>query len=105
MTSVADAVKKMQEKFNPSAAAGLDLVFGFNITDEGKQYALIVKDGTCDLQEGENPDASVTLVTDSETLEGIVSGETDGMQAFMSGKLRTEGDMMLALKLSELFPQ
>ena len=46
MTSVADAVKKMQEKFNPSAAAGLDLVFGFNITDEGKQYALIVKDGT-----------------------------------------------------------
>ena len=34
MTSVADAVKKMQEKFNPSAAAGLDLVFGFNITDE-----------------------------------------------------------------------
>ena len=39
MTSVADAVKKMQEKFNPSAAAGLDLVFGFNITDEDKHYA------------------------------------------------------------------
>ncbi|WP_432214807.1 SCP2 sterol-binding domain-containing protein [Salmonella enterica] len=26
------------------------------------------------------------------------------MQAFMGGKLRTEGDMMLAMKLSELFP-
>jgi len=26
------------------------------------------------------------------------------MQAFMGGKLRAEGDMMLALKLSELFP-
>lgn len=46
----------------------------------------------------------MTLVTDGETMEGIVSGETDGMQAFMSGKLRTEGDMMLAMKLSELFP-
>ena len=34
----------------------------------------------------------------------IVSGETDGMQAFMGGKLRAEGDMMLAMKLSELFP-
>jgi hypothetical protein len=33
MTSVADAVKAMQAKFNPAAAAGLDLVFGFNITD------------------------------------------------------------------------
>lgn len=104
MTSVADAVQAMKAKFNPSAAAGLDLVFGFNITDENKQYALIVKDGTCDLQQGENPDANVTLVMDSETLKGIVSGETDGMQAFMGGKLRAEGDMMLAMKLSELFP-
>jgi putative sterol carrier protein len=26
------------------------------------------------------------------------------MQAFMGGKLRAEGDMMLAMKLSELFP-
>jgi len=103
MTSVADAVKAMQAKFNPAAAAGLDLV-GFNITDEDKQYSLIVKDGTCDIQEGENPDANCTLVLDSETLKGIVSGETDGMQAFMGGKLRVEGDMMLSMKLSELFP-
>lgn len=104
MTSVADAVKAMQAKFNPAAAAGLDLVFGFNITDEDKQYALIVKDGTCEIQEGENPDANCTLVLDSQTLKDIVSGETDGMQAFMAGKLRAEGDMMLAMKLGELFP-
>ncbi len=103
MTSVADAVKTMQAKFNPAAAAGLDLIFGFRI-DETKHFNLIVKDSTCELQEGENPDANVTLVMDSETLEGIVSGETDGMQAFMGGKLRAEGDMMLAMKLSELFP-
>jgi putative sterol carrier protein len=103
MTSVADAIQSMKAKFNPSAAAGLDLVFGFRI-DEETNYSLIVKDGTCDVKEGENPDAQVTLVMDSETLKGIVSGETDGMQAFMSGKLRTEGDMMLAMKLSELFP-
>ncbi|MFJ3486972.1 SCP2 sterol-binding domain-containing protein [Pseudomonas sp. NPDC090202] len=103
MTSVADAVQAMKAKFNPSAAAGLDLVFGFRI-DDTQNFALIVKDGTCDLQEGENPDANVTLVMDSETMKGIVSGETDGMQAFMAGKLRAEGDMMLAMKLSELFP-
>ncbi|MFK3795810.1 MULTISPECIES: SCP2 sterol-binding domain-containing protein [unclassified Pseudomonas] len=103
MTSVADAVQAMKAKFDPSAAAGLDLVFGFRI-DEEKHFSLIVKDKTCELQEGENSDAQVTLVMDSETLKGIVSGETDGMQAFMQGKLRAEGDMMLAMKLSELFP-
>ena len=104
MTSVADAVQAMKAKFNPAAAAGLDLVFGFNITDEDKQYALIVKDGTCELQEGENENANCTLIMDSETLKGIVSGDTDGMQAFMGGKLRVDGDMMLSMKLSELFP-
>ena len=103
MSSVADTINSMQSKFNASAAAGLDLVFQFNIED-GENYALIVKDGTCALEQGDNPNANVTLIMDSETLKGIVSGETDGMQAFMGGKLRAEGDMMLAMKLSELFP-
>ncbi|OPB32512.1 SCP2 sterol-binding domain-containing protein [Pseudomonas fluorescens] len=103
MTDVAQAVEAMKAKFNPGAAVGLDLVFGFRI-DDTKNFSLVVKDQTCELKEGENPDAQVTLVMDSETLEGIVSGSTDGMQAFMGGKLRTEGDMMLAMKLSELFP-
>ncbi|UFH51328.1 SCP2 sterol-binding domain-containing protein [Pseudomonas sp. KNUC1026] len=103
MTDVSRAIEAMKARFNPAAASGLDLIFGFNI-DDAQHFNLIVKDGTCELQEGENADANVTLVTDSETLAGIVSGETDGMQAFMQGKLRTEGDMMLALKLNELFP-
>lgn len=103
MTDVAKAVEAMKAKFNPSAAEGLDLVFGFRI-DDTKNFSLVVKDKSCELKEGENPDAQVTLVMDSDTLEGIVDGTTDGMQAFMGGKLRTEGDMMLAMKLSELFP-
>ncbi|WP_437883399.1 SCP2 sterol-binding domain-containing protein [Pseudomonas sp. LRF_L74] len=103
MSSVADIVQSMKAKFNASAAAGLDLVFQFNIED-GENHYLVVKDGTCDVQKGDSPDASVTLIMDSATLKGITTGETDGMQAFMGGKLRAEGDMMLALKLTELFP-
>ncbi|MDM8349585.1 SCP2 sterol-binding domain-containing protein [Pseudomonas sp. sp1636] len=103
MMSVADIVNTMQSKFNAGAAAGLDLVFQFNIED-GENYALIIKDGTCTVEKGENANANVTLIMDTETLKGITSGETDGMQAFMGGKLRAEGDMMLAMKLSELFP-
>lgn len=103
MTDVAKAVEAMKAKFNPGAADGLDLVFGFRI-DDTQNFSLVVKNNTCELLEGENPDAQVTLVMDAETMEGIVDGSTDGMQAFMGGKLRTEGDMMLAMKLSELFP-
>jgi putative sterol carrier protein len=103
VSTVADVSKKLQSRFNPSAAQGLDLIFQFNIED-GDNYYLVVKDGACDLQPGDAADPNVTLIMDTETLKGIVNGETDGMQAFMSGKLRTEGDMMLAMKLGELFP-
>lgn len=103
MSNVAETIQGMKSRFNASAAAGLDLVFQFNITD-ADDYYLIVKDGTCDFHQGESADANVTLIMDSETMQGVISGETDGMQAFMAGKLRAEGDMMLALKLSELFP-
>ena len=41
MSEVAKAVEAMKAKFNPGAAAGLDLIFGFNITDEDKHLSLI----------------------------------------------------------------
>ena len=87
MTSVADAVQAMKAKFNPDAAAGLDLVFGFRI-DDTKNFSLVVKDKTCELKEGENPDAQVTLVMDGETLEGIVGSVRSALR---SGRGITRG--------------
>ncbi|MFC3606989.1 SCP2 sterol-binding domain-containing protein [Stutzerimonas tarimensis] len=103
MSDTGDILQKMQSRFNPSAAAGLDLVYQFNITD-ADNYHIIIKDGTCDLQAGVSDAADVTLITDKATMKEIISGETSGMQAFMSGRLRTEGDMMQALKLGDIFP-
>ncbi len=100
--SVANTFEALKQNFNADAGAGLDLVFQFNIEDD-QNYHLAIKDGNCDLVQGNHSDPSVTLIMNSETLKGIVSGETDGMQAFMAGQLRAEGDMMLATKLGELF--
>ncbi|MAD26624.1 MAG: SCP-2 family sterol carrier protein [Pseudomonadales bacterium] len=103
MTTVTEITSQMESKFNSAAAAGLDLVFQFNITDD-ENFNVTVKDGSCAVAQGEAADPNVTLIMDKETLVGVMTGETDGMQAFMGGKLRAEGDMMLALKLGELFP-
>jgi putative sterol carrier protein len=100
--SVEKIFEKLEQSFNAEAAQGLDLVFQFNIEDD-KTYHLVINDGTCKLHEGAHDDPSVTLIMNSETLEDVVSGETDGMQAFMAGQLRAEGDMMLATKLGDLF--
>jgi putative sterol carrier protein len=39
-----------------------------------------------------------------ETCLAWVNGELNGMQAFMSGKLKVSGDIMLANRIPELFP-
>lgn len=103
MSKVSEILQAMQGRFNPSAAAGLDLVFQFKITD-AENYYLVVKDGTCDLKSGDADPFDIALVMDKETVKGLISGELSGMQAFMSGRLKTEGNMMLAMKLGDLFP-
>ncbi len=104
MTSVADIISQMKGKFNADAAAGMENVFQFDIED-GDNFYIAIKDGDLDLGQGQHDDPSVTLIMNTETLVGVMTGETDGMQAFMAGQLRAEGDMMLATKLGELFPQ
>ncbi len=100
--SVAETFKQLKDNFNADAASGVDLVFQFNIED-GDNHYLAITNGTCTVSQGDHGEPSVTLIMNTETFKGIVSGETDGMQAFMAGQLRAEGDMMLAMKLGELF--
>ncbi|WP_221798538.1 SCP2 sterol-binding domain-containing protein [Oceanobacter mangrovi] len=103
MTSVSEIINTLNSRFDSDAADDLNAVFQFSIED-GDDYYITVKDGACEFGEGEHDDADVTLIMNTETLAGIATGETDGMQAFMSGQLRVEGDMMLATKIGELFP-
>jgi len=50
----------------------------------------------------ERPDTTFT-VTD-KTWVAIAEGRQDPTKAFMTGKLKVSGDMMLALKVPEFFP-
>ncbi|MFI0471360.1 SCP2 sterol-binding domain-containing protein [Halomonas sp. HMF6819] len=95
--------EKLESRFDPQAAKGMDEIFQFHFSDEQSHY-LHVQDGTLGIHEGEHDDPSVTLTTSTETLRGIMSGDISGMSAFMSGKLKASGNVMLATKLTSLFP-
>lgn len=103
MSTAPDFINTYTARFNADAAAGLDLVFQFDLEGTGS-YHMIIRDGACQVVEGAADEPNVTLITDTDTFKEIAEGETDGMQAFMMGKLRAEGEMMLAMKLAELFP-
>lgn len=103
MSTVNDIIDSMKARFNAEAAAGMDEVFQFDL-DDADSWHLVIKDGTCNMVDGTHDDPSVTLTMDMATMEAVMSGKMEGMQAFMMGKLRAEGNMMLATKLTALFP-
>ncbi|MCP1200392.1 SCP2 sterol-binding domain-containing protein [Notoacmeibacter sp. MSK16QG-6] len=47
--------------------------------------------------------ADCTITMEKSDLEDMIAGDLDATQAFMSGKLKVDGDMGVAMKLQQLF--
>lgn len=102
--TVEQLMEKMPDAFIPEKAQGLDAVIQFKFTgaEPGDWFAAI-KDGKVDVQRGANPSPKMTLSADSSDYVKIFTGELDGMQAFMQGKIKLTGDLNLAMKLMQMF--
>ena len=104
MASVAEIFGAMADRFNPDAAAGMDAVFQYDVTgDDGGKWYCAIKDGACDVQEGEHESPSITITIADSDFVDMIEGRLNGQQAFMSGKLKIGGDMMLAMKIGTIF--
>ena len=102
--TVAETIKKLQERFNPQAAAGLNKTIQLNISgEEAGKWAVKIANQTCELIPGgvEKPDLTLSLV-DKDWI-AITEGKLDAMNAYMTGKLKAAGDIMLAMRISNLF--
>jgi putative sterol carrier protein len=97
----------MQERFRADKAAGQSAVIGWEIAapDGTRSYQVKVADGTCTVVKDGSDDARVTLGLSLADFMRFIGGQLDGMQAFMSGKLKLQGDMMFAQTLQTWFGQ
>jgi putative sterol carrier protein len=103
--TIAEVFEAMPGAFNAAAAAGMTKTFQWNITgDQASVWAFKITNGQGELVPGgvEKPDLTITVL--DEDWLSIVEGKLDPMNAFMTGKLKVSGDMMLAMRLQQLFP-
>ena len=91
------AIQDIAEKLRPQVAgAGFDRSVKF---DTGADGVLLIDGATVSTTDGP-ADCTITLSLDD--LESLIAGELNPTMAFMSGKLKIDGDMSVAIALSQL---
>jgi putative sterol carrier protein len=95
--SIQDLISKMSAGASSKTAFGNTVKFA---TDEGSIYI----DGKQSPPQvtGDDKPADCTIKMSLADLTDMIGGKLDGMTAFMSGKLKVEGDMGVAMKLQSI---
>jgi putative sterol carrier protein len=103
--TIHELFEQLANRYNAASGRGLTKTFQWNITgDEAGVWAFKIVNGQGELIPGgvEKPD--ITITVGDKTWISIVEGKLGTRSTFMSGKLKVSGNMMLAMRLQQLFP-
>jgi putative sterol carrier protein len=99
--------RRMEEHFRADKAQGVDAVVRFVIggrADGGADsYEATIRNGACTVSRDLVAAPRVTIATDRVNFLKLVTGNANGPEFFMTGKLRVEGDLMFAAQVTGFF--
>jgi putative sterol carrier protein len=102
-----DVFRRMAEHVDPDRARDVTTVVHWKIYDRPEggydHYEVMLEDGTCRVSESPSREAAITLKMKPADFLKLVSGNASGPTMFMTGKLKLEGDVMLASRLTSMF--
>jgi 3-hydroxy-3-methylglutaryl CoA synthase/NAD(P)-dependent dehydrogenase (short-subunit alcohol dehydrogenase family)/putative sterol carrier protein len=94
----------MPGAFQADKAAGLSVVFQYRITGpSGGEWSVTVKDNECVVAEGRHEAPTTTIIMGDEDFLALIEGRLNPMQAYASGRLKVEGDIMKSQLIQKLF--
>lgn len=100
---VAEIFQKMVQRMEPQKIEGMNAVIQFDLSgDNGGQYWLKLAEGAATTGTGLVDGAKMTLKASADDFYTMMNGGLNPMQAFMTGKVKIQGDTSLALKLMPL---
>ena len=86
--------------------AGQNVKLGYKVKFELEDDGIIFWDGTEHppaIDNDDKPDPTTTIRISAENLQKLMNGGLDPTLAYMTGKLKVEGSMGVALKLTSMF--
>ena len=102
--SVAELFNTMPGRFQADKAAGTNMGILFNLSGaDGGQWFVNIADGQLNVTEGTpaaTPSATVNMT--AEDFQAMSSGSLIPMMAFMTGKVKVDGDLNSVMKFQSL---
>ena len=93
----------LETRADAAKLAGIDHTYRFEIDGEGV-WSVRIHAGTVVVTEGGTENgADATIRTNSEVFERLISGRQNPTTAYMSGKVKIDGDLGAVMKLQRLF--
>ena len=98
---------RMAEHFRPDQAGSLDAVVHFKVLDRPgggyDHYEIVLRDGACTLTPHPAAEPNVTIRVKPVDFLKLVTGNASGPVLFMRGRLKIDGDLVLASRLTSFF--
>jgi putative sterol carrier protein len=105
-------VQEVKERLNASdgfrtgsASAKATLQQVVSGSEGESRYWIVIDHGTVDKGPGDTPSPDATITQDYETAVALAKSEINPVSAFMSGKLKVGGSMMLLMQLQGAFAE
>ncbi len=104
MANVPELMAELPGRFDPASAPGLNAVIQFELSpdNEGGPYFVTIRDGSCAIEPGVHMSPNMTLKMTAADYIDLATGQLNHQLAFMTGRLRVNGDLSLATRLREL---
>ena len=94
--------EELASRSDPAKLDGIDQSYRFEIAGEGAWHVSVADAQVTVTENGDAP-ADATIRTSGETFDRIVAGEQNPAMAYMSGKIKVDGDLGAVMKLQKLF--
>jgi putative sterol carrier protein len=105
VSSVKEYFDTLPQRFVATAAKGVKAIYQFELSgDGGGTYHVTIDDGAMTVTEGAAEKPSTTLKMTGADYVDMVNGKLSGTMAFMKGKLKVSGNVMLAQKMQAFLP-
>ena len=99
--------RRMAEHVRPDQVGDTDAVIQWQIAGrpdgEADRYEIVLRDRACRVSEEPAQQPQVTLKIGAVEFLRLVTGGANGPNLFMEGKLKIDGDLMLATRLAGMF--